>query len=142
MNVLEKYEPFFTMLGAIASVLAVAITIIGLMPSNNITDPIRLFGSEKLAPKGYSVLPNALDIVPENTNFSLSVGDSALLTRKEIPFTLQRTDGKDMTVIIVDGGSYGLQKGFKAPVSNSGCYLWLFGLDHDKNRYSYRLECS
>ena len=142
MTILKRYEPFFTMLGAVASVVAVLITIISVIPSNSVTDYIRLIGSERLAPNGYSVLPNALDVVPKNTDFSLGIGDSALLTEDEITLTLENAEGKDRTKIIVDGVAYGLQKGYKYPVLNSGCKLWLFNLNHDRNKYSYRLECS
>jgi hypothetical protein len=141
MNFLTSLTPLFRAMEAIAAVLGVIIALIGILPSNQTFNYFKIIGAESMAPKGYKLIPSGLEIITENSKFIRGKGGSALLTSKEITFSVQHTYS-DKAYVFLDGQRHLLMSGKNLPIKNTGCFLWLYDINQPENRGSFHVKCS
>ncbi|GAA3531239.1 hypothetical protein GCM10022394_08180 [Zobellella aerophila] len=129
------------MLGAIAAVIGVAVTLLGFLPPNQLTINFQLYGAKLIAPKGYDVVPSELEIIPENSEFIRGIGGTALLTRHEITFAVESDYRSHGTYVLLGGKRRYLKRGDNLAVGDTECFIWLYHIDTEKNMYRYQLKC-
>ena len=138
---LKPLVPFFTIIGAIATVVGTLIGLMDVMPSNPVVINIQLFGARFFAPDGYEVVPSHLRVIPKNAKFVRGIGGTALLTESEVTFAVDKDYHSKGTYIFLDGKRRYLKRGNKLPVGDTECFIWLYHIETEKNMYSYQLKC-
>jgi len=134
----EKVEPFFTIVGAVATVITL---LVSLAPTSPIIDKIKISGAKLLIPENYEIVPAPLNKVQENSTFKISAGQSALLTEEEVTFSLEKNRGKNSVVISIDGKRVILRKGTHQDISETNCFIWLHQIDVEQDQYSFEVKC-
>lgn len=144
MRFLKKVEPIFTIIGAIATVVSLLISI---APSTTYLDRIRVWGSSLVAPKDYEVVPIKVSEINSGDDFALKIDQSASLNGKEAIFAItgSRYKGKVPTVTLSDQKRvrYAQPKiGEVLSFGKQGCGVTYIGFTKNPSLYSFRLKCN
>jgi hypothetical protein len=135
----------FAIIGVVSSVLSTYVAYLTYEnSSSNVNEKgirgIKASIAEVIAPSGYSLTPSKLQVIRENTNFTVAIGDSALLTEsKKYPLAITKDSNDDGVFLMLDGSSVFMKKGSKENVHNTNCYIWLYQIQ--KPNYTLQLRC-
>ncbi len=142
MNTIRRIEPLFSILGAIATIVALLIS----LPSNPVSLRLQFIFSNIFAPDGYEVLPVRLETIPKNRTFERGIGGTALLTEEEVTFSVNAPGGPQAVYLTVGGTPVYLKQGGHYEFGGDSCILWLFNVgesnENSSINYSFEIKCS
>jgi hypothetical protein len=142
---LNKIVSFFSIIGVLATVFSSYISYRAYAEDASGIDGglihiIHWKVVQVLSPSGYQVKNNSLSIIPNDYEFTLSEGDSTLLTHtKRIPFSLKYTKTSRSTVML-DGRLKYMDVGEKEILPNTNCYVWLHRIINKKSLFQLRCK--
>jgi hypothetical protein len=143
---MKKIKIFFSIIGAIASVVSAMIAVINYLPESLKKDTIieraQISTAKIIAPQAYDVVPKNLDIIKINSTFTRSPGGSALLTEsKRVPFAVYKVGHKGIVGVYINGERDSMRVGQSLQVPETDCTIWLFDIKDSIGPYSFELRC-
>lgn len=101
---------------------------------------LQVAAAEVFAPSDYSLTPKILDVILEGSNFTVSVGDTALMTQtQKLPFAVTSGSNDSRVSIVLNGRGHSLYKGSTLKVPYTDCYMWLYHISNPN--YTFQLRC-
>ena len=142
---MKKVVDIFAILGVLASIVSTLIAYLAYKQesSNNAETGIKKVQvaiAGVIAPSDYSLTSTILDVIPENSEFTISKGDTALITQTaKLPFALRESSSDSIARMKLNGSSVGLYEGDKIKLKNTDCFMWLYHIENPS--YSFQIRC-